>query len=86
MDKLDAEQCRGVSGAEAADIVGVHELSISRLERSADGVEDILTLRFEGKEKDGTTVQELRAAHVAEVLQGARWPIERLREGRRLRR
>lgn len=36
----------------------------------ADGIVDSLTLRFDGEEKDGTAVQELRAAHVAEVLQG----------------
>lgn len=37
---------------------------------SADGVVDSLTLRFVGEEKDGTALHELRAAHVAEVLQG----------------
>lgn len=36
----------------------------------ADGVVDSLTLRFVGEEKDGTALHELRAAHVAEVLQG----------------
>lgn len=35
-----------------------------------DGVADSLTLRFVGKEEDGTDLHELRAAHVAEVLQG----------------
>ena len=34
------------------------------------GVVDSLTLRFVGQEKDGTELHELRAAHVAEVLQG----------------
>lgn len=33
-------------------------------------VVDTLTLRFDGKEDDGSPVHELRAAHVAEVLQG----------------
>lgn len=33
-------------------------------------VVDSLTLRFVGEEEDGTAVHELRAAHVAEVLQG----------------
>ncbi|SDS22042.1 hypothetical protein SAMN04488543_1305 [Friedmanniella luteola] len=36
----------------------------------ATGVVETLTLRFEGKEEDGSEVQELRASHVAEVLQG----------------
>ena len=36
----------------------------------ADGIVDSLTLRFVGEERDGTALQELRAAHVAEVLQG----------------
>lgn len=31
---------------------------------------DSLTLRFDGEEKDGAALHELRAAHVAEVLQG----------------
>ena len=35
-----------------------------------DGVVDTLTLRFVGTDKDGTALHELRAAHVAEVLQG----------------
>lgn len=35
-----------------------------------DGIVDTLTLRFVGEEKDGTALHELRAAHVAEVLQG----------------
>ncbi len=35
-----------------------------------DAVADILTLRFDGRESDGTALHELRAAHVAEVLQG----------------
>lgn len=38
--------------------------------RPADGVVDILTLRFVGEEEDGTELHELRAAHVAEVLIG----------------
>ena len=29
-----------------------------------------MTLRFQGREEDGSTLHELRAAHVAEVLQG----------------
>lgn len=36
----------------------------------ADGLVDTLTLRFVGEEKDNSTLHELRAAHVAEVLQG----------------
>ena len=36
----------------------------------SDGVVDSLTLRFTGKNEDGTDLHELRAAHVAEVLQG----------------
>jgi hypothetical protein len=36
----------------------------------ADGIVDSLTLRFVGEERDGTALHELRAAHVAEVLQG----------------
>lgn len=36
----------------------------------AGGIVDFLTLRFVGEEKDGTALHELRAAHVAEVLQG----------------
>lgn len=35
-----------------------------------DSVVDSLTLRFDGEEADGSTLHELRAAHVAEVLQG----------------
>jgi hypothetical protein len=35
-----------------------------------DNVVDSLTLRFDGEEADGTALHELRAAHVAEVLQG----------------
>lgn len=35
-----------------------------------DGAVDTLTLRFTGEDSDGTTLHELRAAHVAEVLQG----------------
>lgn len=35
-----------------------------------DGVVDSLTLRFVGEEEDGSELHELRAAHVAEVLQG----------------
>ncbi|MBB3327466.1 hypothetical protein [Microlunatus antarcticus] len=31
---------------------------------------DTLTLRFEGEDEDGTKLHELRASHVAEVLQG----------------
>lgn len=31
---------------------------------------DVLTLRFTGEEEDGSAIHELRAAHVAEVLQG----------------
>lgn len=34
------------------------------------GLQDALTLRFQGKEEDGTEIHELRAAHVAEVLTG----------------
>jgi hypothetical protein len=37
---------------------------------STDVIVDSLTLRFVGSEKDGTELHELRAAHVAEVLQG----------------
>jgi hypothetical protein len=37
---------------------------------SSDGIVDSLTLRFVGEEKDGTALHELRASHVAEVLQG----------------
>lgn len=33
-------------------------------------VQESLTLRFQGKEEDGTEIHELRAAHVAEVLNG----------------
>lgn len=33
-------------------------------------VVDILTLRFTGEDENGTAIHELRAAHVAEVLQG----------------
>lgn len=33
-------------------------------------VVDTLTLRFDGSENDGTSLHELRAAHVAEMLQG----------------
>ncbi|GEP32736.1 hypothetical protein NSZ01_05040 [Nocardioides szechwanensis] len=36
----------------------------------APEVVDSLTLRFVGEEEDGTELHELRAAHVAEVLQG----------------
>lgn len=36
----------------------------------ANGVVDSLTLRFEGKAEDGRPLHELRASHVAEVLQG----------------
>lgn len=36
----------------------------------ADDAVDALTLRFVGEDKDGTPLHELRAAHVAEVLQG----------------
>jgi hypothetical protein len=35
-----------------------------------DGPADSVTLRFVGEEKDGGELHELRAAHVAEVLQG----------------
>lgn len=35
-----------------------------------DSFVDSLTLRFVGEEEDGTTLHELRAAHVAEVLLG----------------
>ena len=35
-----------------------------------DSVVDSLTLRFDGEEADGSALHELRAAHVAEVLQG----------------
>lgn len=35
-----------------------------------DNIVDSLTLRFVGEEEDGTTLHELRASHVAEVLQG----------------
>lgn len=34
------------------------------------GTQEALTLRFQGKEEDGTELHELRAAHVAEVLTG----------------
>lgn len=34
------------------------------------GLQEALTLRFQGKEEDGTDIHELRAAHVAEVLTG----------------
>lgn len=37
---------------------------------STDKIVDSLTLRFDGEEKDGSALHELRAAHVAEVLQG----------------
>lgn len=36
----------------------------------ADGIVDSLTLRFVGEEKGRNALHELRAAHVAEVLQG----------------
>lgn len=36
----------------------------------AGGVVDSLTLRFTGEDSNGVTLHELRAAHVAEVLQG----------------
>ena len=36
----------------------------------ADGLVDTLTLRFDGEDEDGTKLHELRASHVAEVLQG----------------
>lgn len=36
----------------------------------SEGVVDSLTLRFVGTEADGTALHELRASHVAEVLQG----------------
>lgn len=42
-------------------------MSVGNLEQ--DGA-DILRLRFVGKEEDGAELRELRAAHVAEVLQG----------------
>jgi hypothetical protein len=35
-----------------------------------DNIVDSLTLRFDGKEADGSDLHELRASHVAEVLQG----------------
>ena len=35
-----------------------------------DKIVDSLTLRFDGEEADGSALHELRAAHVAEVLQG----------------
>lgn len=35
-----------------------------------DSIVDILTLRFDGEDEDGTKLHELRASHVAEVLQG----------------
>jgi len=35
-----------------------------------DAAADTLTLRFTGEDEDGTQLHELRAAHVAEVLQG----------------
>lgn len=34
------------------------------------GLQEALTLRFQGEEEDGTEIHELRAAHVAEVLTG----------------
>lgn len=37
---------------------------------STDHIVDSLTLRFVGKDEDGTDLHELRASHVAEVLQG----------------
>lgn len=33
-------------------------------------VVDTLTLRFTGEDENGVAIHELRAAHVAEVLQG----------------
>jgi len=36
----------------------------------ANSVVESLTLRFEGKAEDGGALHELRASHVAEVLQG----------------
>jgi hypothetical protein len=39
-------------------------------DKSADVVVDTLTLRFTGKDEDGSDLHELRASHVAEVLQG----------------
>lgn len=36
----------------------------------ANGEIDTLRLRFVGEDADGTPIHELRAAHVAEVLQG----------------
>lgn len=36
----------------------------------ADGATEALTLRFDGEEADGSELHELRASHVAEVLQG----------------
>lgn len=35
-----------------------------------DNVVDILTLRFQGQDENGVQIHELRASHVAEVLQG----------------
>ncbi|MFP3581348.1 hypothetical protein SB659_17435 [Arthrobacter sp. SIMBA_036] len=37
---------------------------------STNSIVESLTLRFEGKAEDGTALHELRASHVAEVLQG----------------
>jgi len=37
---------------------------------TTDKIVDSLTLRFDGTEEDGSALHELRAAHVAEVLQG----------------
>ncbi|EYR65219.1 hypothetical protein N866_00070 [Actinotalea ferrariae CF5-4] len=40
------------------------------LTESDSDLQEVLTLRFQGKEEDGTEIHELRAAHVAEVLTG----------------
>lgn len=40
------------------------------MNQDSSGVIDTLTLRFTGEDKDGVPIHELRAAHVAEVLQG----------------
>lgn len=39
-------------------------------DESHDNVVDILTLRFQGEDENGVQIHELRASHVAEVLQG----------------
>lgn len=62
MPTMPTEPAEPIDPAEPVEPIALAE--------PVEHVVDSLTLRFEGEAKDGSALHELRAAHVADVLQG----------------